>query len=68
MIELVIDGRRKDLGGFEVGRILPFAKKRMVWPEARSSGEVRSEWTMPFPAVIQLTSPGRIAWRKPRLS
>jgi redox-sensitive bicupin YhaK (pirin superfamily) len=32
MIELVIDAVRKDLGGFEVGRILPFAKKRMVGP------------------------------------
>ena len=32
MIELVIDQRRKDLGGFEVGRVLPFAKKRMVGP------------------------------------
>ena len=32
MIELVIDSRRKDLGGFEVGRVLPFAKKRMVGP------------------------------------
>jgi redox-sensitive bicupin YhaK (pirin superfamily) len=32
MIELVIDARRKDLGGFEVGRILPFAKRRMVGP------------------------------------
>ena len=26
MIELVIDQRRKDLGGFEVGRVLPFAQ------------------------------------------
>jgi redox-sensitive bicupin YhaK (pirin superfamily) len=32
MIELVIDAQRKDLGGFEVGRVLPFAKKRMVGP------------------------------------
>ena len=32
MIEMVIEGRRKDLGGFEVGRVLPFAKKRMVGP------------------------------------
>jgi len=32
MIDLVIDARRKDLGGFEVGRILPFAKRRMVGP------------------------------------
>lgn len=32
MIELVIDQRRKDLGGFEVGRVLPFAPRRMVGP------------------------------------
>lgn len=32
MIEMVIDARRKDLGGFEVGRVLPFAKRRMVGP------------------------------------
>ncbi len=34
MIELIIDAKRKDLGGFEVGRILPFAKHRMVGPFA----------------------------------
>jgi hypothetical protein len=34
MIELVIDQRRKDLGGFEVGRVLPFARHRMVGPFA----------------------------------
>jgi redox-sensitive bicupin YhaK (pirin superfamily) len=33
MIELVIDQRRRDLGGgFAVGRVLPFAKRRMVGP------------------------------------
>jgi redox-sensitive bicupin YhaK (pirin superfamily) len=32
MIELVIEAQRKDLGGFEVGRVLPFVKKRMVGP------------------------------------
>ncbi|HEX4080022.1 MAG TPA: pirin family protein [Rhizomicrobium sp.] len=32
MIELVIPARRKDLGGFEVGRVLPFAERRMVGP------------------------------------
>ncbi|MDR3507006.1 MAG: pirin family protein [Caulobacteraceae bacterium] len=32
MIELVIDQRRRDLGGFEVGRVLPFAKRRTVGP------------------------------------
>jgi redox-sensitive bicupin YhaK (pirin superfamily) len=32
MIELVIPSTRRDLGGFEVGRVLPFAKRRMVGP------------------------------------
>jgi redox-sensitive bicupin YhaK (pirin superfamily) len=32
MIELIIDQRRKDLGGFEVGRVLPYARRRMVGP------------------------------------
>ena len=32
MIDLVIDQRRKDLGGFEVGRVLPFPTRRMVGP------------------------------------
>ena len=32
MIETVIDTRRRDLGGFEVGRVLPFAQRRMVGP------------------------------------
>ena len=32
MIELVIPQRRKDLGGFEVGRLLPYARRRMVGP------------------------------------
>jgi len=31
-VELVIGGRARDLGGFEVRRILPFAKRRMVGP------------------------------------
>jgi hypothetical protein len=32
MIELVIDQRRRDLGGFEVGRVLPYHSHRMVGP------------------------------------
>ncbi len=31
-IELVIPERRRSLGGFEVGRLLPFAKRRMIGP------------------------------------
>jgi redox-sensitive bicupin YhaK (pirin superfamily) len=32
MIEFVIDQRRRDLGGFEVGRVLPYRGGRMVGP------------------------------------
>jgi len=32
MIEFVIEQRRRDLGGFEVGRVLPDAERRMVGP------------------------------------
>ena len=32
MIDLVIDQRRRSLGGFEVGRVLPVARRRMVGP------------------------------------
>ena len=32
MIELAIEQRCRDLGGFEVGRVLPYAKRRMVGP------------------------------------
>jgi redox-sensitive bicupin YhaK (pirin superfamily) len=32
MLDLVIEQRRRDIGGFEVGRVLPFAKRRMVGP------------------------------------
>src|SRR3954465_5772202 len=32
MLDLVIQEWPRDLGGFEVGRLLPFAKRRMVGP------------------------------------
>ena len=32
MIELMIDARRRDIGGFEVGRVLPYARHRMIGP------------------------------------
>jgi redox-sensitive bicupin YhaK (pirin superfamily) len=32
MLEMVIDQRRRDLGGFEVGRVLPHPQRRMVGP------------------------------------
>ena len=32
MLDMVIEQRRRSLGGLEVGRVLPFAKRRMVGP------------------------------------
>ncbi|MGE0829643.1 MAG: pirin family protein [Hyphomonadaceae bacterium] len=32
MVEMVIEARRRSLGGFDVGRVLPFAARRMVGP------------------------------------
>lgn len=32
MIELVIDPRRRSIGSFEVGRVLPYVRRRMVGP------------------------------------
>ncbi|HLS69177.1 MAG TPA: hypothetical protein VK035_07530, partial [Kiloniellales bacterium] len=32
MPELIIPQRRRSLGGFEVGRLLPFARRRMIGP------------------------------------
>ncbi|MBV8742312.1 MAG: pirin family protein, partial [Sinobacteraceae bacterium] len=32
MLDFVIDQRRRDLGGFEVGRILPAAARKMIGP------------------------------------
>jgi redox-sensitive bicupin YhaK (pirin superfamily) len=32
MLDLVLDQKRKDLGGFEIGRVLPQAGRRMVGP------------------------------------
>ncbi|CAM5196711.1 hypothetical protein OURE66S_03128 [Oligella ureolytica] len=32
MIELIIPQRTRNLGSFEVGRVLPFVKRRMVGP------------------------------------
>jgi len=32
VLDIVIDQRRRSLGGFDVGRVLPFAQRRMVGP------------------------------------
>ncbi len=60
MLELVIDQRRRDLGGFEVGRVLPYPRRRMVGPfiffdhlgpEILRSGIPRSVDVRPHPHI-----------------
>jgi redox-sensitive bicupin YhaK (pirin superfamily) len=60
MLELVIDQRRRDLGGFEVGRVLPYSRRRMVGPfiffdhlgpETLQSGIPRSVDVRPHPHI-----------------
>jgi len=60
VIDLVIEQRRRDLGGFEVGRVLPFAKRRMIGPfiffdhmgpKAFAAGVPRSVDVRPHPHI-----------------
>ncbi len=60
MLDLVIDQRRRDLGGFEVGRVLPFPRRRMVGPfiffdhlgpETLQAGIPRSVDVRPHPHI-----------------
>jgi redox-sensitive bicupin YhaK (pirin superfamily) len=60
MLELVIDQRRRDLGGFEVGRVLPYQRRRMVGPfiffdhlgpKAMPAGIPRSVDVRPHPHI-----------------
>ena len=43
------------------------SRRSSALPRGVSAGE-RSEWTMPFPAVIRLTAPGSITLREPKES
>lgn len=54
MIELVIDQRRRDLGGFEVGRVLPFAKRRMVGPFIFFDHMGPSDFAAGFPRTVDV--------------
>jgi redox-sensitive bicupin YhaK (pirin superfamily) len=60
MLDVVIDQRRRDLGGFEVGRVLPYPRRRMVGPfiffdhlgpETLKSGIPRSVDVRPHPHI-----------------
>lgn len=54
MIELVIDQRRKDLGGFEVGRVLPYAPHRMVGPFIFFDHMGPAEFQPGFPRTVDV--------------
>src|SRR3546814_10470226 len=54
MIELVIDQRRKDLGGFEVGRVLPFHARRMVGPFIFLDHMGPTDFQAGFPANVDV--------------
>ncbi len=54
MISLVIDQRRKDLGGFEVGRVLPFAQHRMVGPFVFFDHMGPAEFAAGFPRSVDV--------------
>ena len=54
MIDLVIDQRRKDLGGFEVGRVLPFAQRRMVGPFIFLDHMGPAEFAAGFPKSVDV--------------
>jgi redox-sensitive bicupin YhaK (pirin superfamily) len=54
MIELVIDQRRKDLGGFEVGRVLPHHGGRMVGPFIFFDHMGPAEFRPGFPANVDV--------------
>ncbi|THD72261.1 pirin family protein [Phenylobacterium sp.] len=54
MIELVIDQRRRDLGGFEVGRVLPFHSHRMVGPFIFFDHMGPAQFTAGFPRTVDV--------------
>jgi len=54
MIELVIDQRRKDLGGFEVGRVLPHHAHRMVGPFVFFDHMGPAEFQPGFPKTVDV--------------
>lgn len=48
-IDLLFPARRRDLGGFEVGRVLPFAQRRMVGPFVFLDHMGPADWAPGFP-------------------
>jgi redox-sensitive bicupin YhaK (pirin superfamily) len=54
MIELVIDQRRRDLGGFEVGRVLPYRGGRMIGPFIFFDHMGPAQFTAGFPRSVDV--------------
>ncbi len=54
MIDLLFPARRRDLGGFEVGRILPFAQRRMVGPFVFLDHMGPAAWAPGFPRSVDV--------------
>jgi redox-sensitive bicupin YhaK (pirin superfamily) len=54
MIERVIDQRRRDLGGFEVGRVLPYGGGRMVGPFIFFDHMGPAEFQAGFPRTVDV--------------
>lgn len=54
MIDLVIEQRRKDLGGFEVGRVLPYGPRRMVGPFIFFDHMGPAEFQPGFPRTVDV--------------
>jgi redox-sensitive bicupin YhaK (pirin superfamily) len=54
MIDLVIDQRRKDLGGFEVGRVLPYPQRRSIGPFVFFDHMGPAEFSPGFPRNVDV--------------
>jgi len=54
MIDRVIEQRRRDLGGFEVGRVLPYGGGRMVGPFIFFDHMGPAEFTAGFPRSVDV--------------
>ena len=65
MIELLIERRRRDLRGFSVGRVLPYAQRRMVGG-AETVGDRFIEWNF-VSSSRQRIEQAKADWRAGRM-
>jgi len=66
--KFIADVKAGKLSSVSAGNAIQVCKPKSVWPFVRCCSLVLSECTMPRPALIRFTSPGRIAKSEPRLS